>query len=144
MIISTSNLYNIDYILAPFNFLDIKLEFKNIYDDYLSLASNIEFFESKNIIGFMYGDKFQIYNDRTLFAENKKPLINIWNLQRTKQNYMIFASTKDIQITFEYVKKYMDRLYSTKEYEIFSWNDYSCKGRSYNDKDKFIVTVIDI
>lgn len=144
MKISSSNIYECDYILAPFNFLDIKLKSLDVYKDYSSIMDNIDFFESKNIIGFVYGDKFQIYINRTLSEEDKKHIVTLWNLQRTKQYYMIFATTKDTIITFDYVKKYMSRLYNTKEYEIFSWNDYIFKGHSYINEDKLIITVLDI
>ena len=70
--------------------------------------------------------------------------MSLWNLQRTKQYYMIFATTKDKIITFDYVKKYMSRLYDTKAYEIFSWNDYAFQGCSYINEDKLIITVLDI
>ena len=144
MRISSSNLYDCDYILAPFNMSDIKLEVLDVYKDYSMIVDNIGFFESKNIVGFVYGGKFAIYKDRILYEEDKKPIMSLWNLQRTKQYYMIFATTKDKIITFDYVKKYMSRLYDTKEYEIFSWNDYAFQGCSYINEDKLIITVLDI
>jgi hypothetical protein len=147
MKISSSNLHACDYILAPFNFSDIKFKAEDVFNlDYSDRIETTKLFENRSVIGFYNKGEFTIYEHRNIFEENKKSIENLWNLQRYKQYYMIFGSTSSRNIvTFDYVKKYMSKIFNDKEYEIFSWNDYICEGKSHvSGENKIMITVIDI